>query len=110
MFNDKYPELHACCRKLIARHDPEFVYDCIQINKSYQMTWHVDRNNRSESIILGLGDYTGGELLVKGEDGQVDSIDIRNRLVKFNGRMLHCNAPFTGTRYSLVFFRLRKHT
>jgi len=51
-------------------------------------------------MIVGLGDYTGGELMVEGE-----KIDIRYKPVEFNGwKQRHYTLPFKGDRYSLVYF------
>lgn len=51
-------------------------------------------------MIVGLGDYQGGELFVEGE-----KIDIRYKPVEFDGfRLRHWTAKFAGERFSLVWF------
>jgi len=37
------------------------------INKNFKCPPHKDKNNIGDSIILGLGDYNGGDLVVEGE-------------------------------------------
>jgi len=55
---------------------------------------------QSSSLIVGLGDYCGGELVVEGT-----SSDIRYRPLEFDGwRQRHWTLPFAGTRFSLVWF------
>ena len=57
-------------------------------------------------IGVGLGDYTGGELIVYDEDGKNPvKKDIRNKFYTFNGsKYPHETAPFKGERYTLVFY------
>lgn len=54
-----------------------------------------------ESLIVGLGAYTGGELAVEGEDDR----DIRYAPLSFDGwHQCHWTRPFEGERFSLVWF------
>lgn len=104
-FNVKYPELYAAARDLIRDVLPNWHFHCIQINKNYKSLPHKDRNNQGLSYIIGLGNYKGGSLLV-GDD--LKPVDVHNRLVQFDGKQLHATAPFTGTRYSLIYFKLNR--
>ena len=62
---------------------------------------HFDKNNKGTSCIVGVGDYTGGELVVEHE-----TIDIKFKPYEFDGsKNLHWSLPFEGNRYSLIFFR-----
>jgi hypothetical protein len=55
-------------------------------------------------MIVGLGDYTGGELFVEGE-----KFDISHTPLEFDGfRLRHWTAPFDGERFSLVWFTPEK--
>ena len=62
---------------------------------------HVDANNIGHSLIVGLGDYTGGNLFIDGVKH-----NIRNSPVIFNGALKkHWNDAITsGTKFSLVYF------
>jgi hypothetical protein len=75
----------------------------IAINRNAQFRPHVDVGagaGQSTSLIVGLGDYIGGELMVEGE-----SHDIRYNPLEFDGwKQRHWTLPFTGERYSLVWF------
>jgi len=70
------------------------------VNRNAQFTPHVDSGRgqgQSVSMIAGLGNYTGGEILVEGEP-----YDIRYNALEFDGwKQLHWTAPFKGERYSL---------
>lgn len=51
-------------------------------------------------MIVGLGNYTGGEILVEGKP-----YPIRYTALEFDGwNQLHWTSPFKGERYSLVWF------
>jgi hypothetical protein len=98
-YNKKFPELFQAIKELIEYYHPDFEYTTIQVNKNVQSKGHVDQNNVGPSIIIALGDFDGGELMIEGKPST-----IKNRFKKFDGRLGHWVAPFKGTRYSLVFF------
>lgn len=102
-FNLKYPELYAAARRLIKAHSPGFRYTSIQVNKNMQCKPHRDKGNKGPSYGVGLGKYTGGKLVVDGV-----AHDLHNRLVKFDGRLLHHVTPFTGERYTLIYFQMKR--
>lgn len=98
-FNRKYPQLWKVVKGLIHTKHPGFKYNCVQVNKNHQCCKHTDGRNAGKSVIIGLGDYTGGQFVVEGKVN-----DIRNRWVFFDGRKLHWTNAFKGERYSLVYF------
>ncbi|CAK0891358.1 unnamed protein product [Prorocentrum cordatum] len=75
----------------------------IAVNKKAQFLPHVDSGagaGQGISLIVGLGNYTGGELVVEGVVH-----DIRYKPVEFNGwAQRHWTRPFAGERFSLVWF------
>jgi len=111
---------------------PGFVYTTIQLNRNYSAKMHVDGNNHGWSMIIGLGDYEGGDLWIYDPEGaekmQVKDplrgypelkpgtwipgkrVNIKNKFVKFDGNQPHAALPFDGTRMSLVFFTRKKWT
>ena len=71
------------------------------------MAKHLDAKNTGVSYILGLGDYTGGELLIyyDGQDKPPTPVDIKHKLYSFDGsKFFHEVADFTGTRITLVYY------
>jgi len=82
------------------------------------------------SYIVGTGSYEGGELWVQDEDAGEEAVehtldpnfedisshyaagssfrgrveDIKDRWTQFDGNKLHFTHPFTGSRYSIIFF------
>mmetsp|Transcript_15656 Transcript_15656/g.32922 ORF Transcript_15656/g.32922 Transcript_15656/m.32922 type:complete len:930 (+) Transcript_15656:28-2817(+) len=75
----------------------------IAINRNAQFRPHTDNGagaGQSNSLIVGLGNYVGGELVVEGAKK-----DIRYNAVEFDGwKERHWTMPFQGERYSLVWF------
>jgi len=75
----------------------------IAINRNAAFRPHTDSGagaGQSTSLIVGLGHYNGGELVVEGEKK-----DIRYSPIEFDGwKQRHWTLPFGGERYSLVWF------
>ena len=95
-------DLYKLLLTLIQQIDPLLDYDGIQLNQNYQTQPHKDKNNRGESLIIGFGDYEGGDLLVEEQ-----AVSIKHRKVFFCGSLYtHATAPWTGNRYSIVFFKV----
>tara|TARA_R110000824_G_scaffold92841_1_gene224921 strand:+ start:81 stop:578 length:498 start_codon:yes stop_codon:yes gene_type:complete len=103
----KYKEIYELAHQEAEEFGCE--YSTIQFNKNYQCKKHIDGNNVGISHIIGLGDYQGGELLIyyDGPDNPPTYVDIRNQFYSFDGSAYyHETAPFTGNRFTLVFFML----
>jgi len=84
-------------------------YTTIQFNKNYKCKKHIDGNNVGISTIIGLGNYTGGELMIyyDGPDKPPTKIDIKNKFYEFNGsEYYHETNDFTGERHTLVFYSI----
>ena len=87
-------EIYNECKRLFPKHE----FDCVMINKNFRCPAHKDRNNIGDSIIVGMGDYNGGNLVVEG----VPHCILYSPLV-FNGHEKeHWVDDFTGDRYSVV--------
>jgi hypothetical protein len=73
------------------------------VNYNAQFTPHVDTGRglgQSLSMIVGLGDYASGDLMVEG-----DAHNIRYQPLQFDGwKMRHWTRPFSGERFSLIWF------
>ena len=73
------------------------------VNCNAEFTPHVDSGRgagQSLSMIVGLGDYVGGELALEGTNH-----GIRYRPLEFDGwKLRHWTLPYKGERFSLVWF------
>lgn len=98
-----FPELVKAAFELETKLMPDRASSTIAINRNAQFRPHTDSGagaGQSTSLIVGLGTYSGGELMVEGE-----KCDIRYKAVEFNGwTQRHWTMPFSGERYSLVWF------
>lgn len=95
------PELW-CALQAFAEKHVQVEWDAVQVNDNYNSAPHTDKGNCGDSYIVGFGDYTDGYLNVDGA-----AVDIRHRGHLFNGSQLkHWTEPWTGQRYSLVFFKI----
>ena len=102
--NKLFPELMKAAFELeIALCPDREPSSTIAINRNAQFRPHVDNGagaGQSRSLIVGLGTYVGGELMVEG-----NKHSIRYRPLEFNGwTERHWTLPFIGERYSLVWF------
>ena len=48
------------------------------------------------SFIVGVGEYSDGELWVHGKG----ALPCHNKFASFDGNLPHCTLPFSGTRWS----------
>jgi len=86
---------------------PHFEYTSIQVNKNVKCGKHIDRYNKKDSAIIGLGDYREGALRIYNKKDNYEDINIKNKFHIFNGSNYHETLDWTGTRYSVVFFSLK---
>lgn len=101
--NKDHPELMKELIELCHLIDPNHVFSTITINKNVQCKPHIDRYNKGETIIIGLGRYEGGELVI-----EHTPFDIRHKPQYFNGaRFTHWTKDWVGDRYSIMFYRSR---
>lgn len=99
-YTEKHPEIFELLKNLAKKYIPDFKFTSVQLNENLKAKRHIDSINVGESIIVGFGDYTGGDLWIDG-----DTYSIKNRFVMFNGSELeHETMPFKGNRYVAVFF------
>ena len=102
---DMYPEMLDILKEFGSLYFPEFEFTQVQMNKNYKCPPHFDSQNIGESILLTLGDFTGGKTIVELDEGYHIHYNSHYRLTKFDGsKYKHWTTEFTGTRYALVFF------
>jgi len=98
-YNQKFKELYKALQDMMSEHAPLFKYTTIQVNKNIFCNPHVDKNNVGPSYGIALGEFTDGELVVEGNE-----YNINHKFKKFNGTKGHWITPFKGTRYSIIYF------
>ena len=105
---------------------PKVNFISIQLNNGYTSAMHVDGISVGPSVIIALGDFTGGQLWAYDPSGSTyrpvtrrlrgfpevrvgeklpgNLVSIHNRPFEFDGTLPHGTEKFTGERFSLVFF------
>ncbi len=64
------------------------------------MNLHRDRKNKGDSLIIALGNYTGGGLWVAGRG----ELGIHGKWTRLDGNTPHGPLPSTGERYTIVLY------
>lgn len=98
------PKLYQLLQQFGHWLNPNFRFSNITVNKNFQSHPHFDAMNKHLTMIVGFGNYQGGELVIETEHGEQE-IDIKEKPFYFYGsKVKHWTKPFTGTRYSCVFY------
>ena len=63
------PRFTRLVTKVIRKEHPEFCFHSLHFNRAFSSRLHADSNNWGPSLIIGLGDYTGGRLWIYNEQG-----------------------------------------
>lgn len=107
--NKTYPDIYQELQIMALSICP-FPVNSFVVNHNFQCNPHKDKN-KSDSVIVGLGDYKGGELRMSkptehygGVYWEVEEYDIKYKPFQFNGYLhSHWTKEFTGERYSIIF-------
>ena len=79
-------------------------WNAVTVNVDYQAAPHRDKHNRGVSFLVAFGSYTGGDLVIhEGDLSGSHSIWCSPIKTDFS-KVLHSVQPFTGNRFSLVFY------
>ena len=82
-------------------------WNAITVNDNYTCSRHKDKGNEGASLLVGFGNYIGGELMAEDADGVAIAHNINSRPLVMNfAESFHWVTPFEGDRYSLVFYRV----
>jgi hypothetical protein len=97
------PCLVKLVRDLAAEEVPDFSYTTIVINKNVVTNPHKDKYNVGPTLLLGLGNFRGGDLVVSGQSFKISC----HRWLYFWGKDEHYNTPLTyGSKYTITLFTL----
>lgn len=101
--NKLFPEHYKEMLKIADIINPDCKWTSIMLNDNYKSQPHRDKNNDGASCIVGFGDYENGELNIEG-----DKYNIKYRPLHMNASLQeHSTEEWTGSRYSIVFFRVK---
>ena len=104
--NVKHKALLLAAKSMLRAHAPNYKPQAVTFNKNHAAAKHTDKFNNPPSYIIGLGNYTGGELVFSDKSSpHYGTHNIRNRWLKFDGSTEHYVKPFKGERYTIVYYR-----
>lgn len=102
-FTCSHPELWEAIQELGRALDPDHEFTTVTINHNVTCKPHKDKRNSGTTMIVAVGDYTGGELVIEGTE-----VDIRYKPHYFNGYLkTHWNNTHVGERWSLMYYTVR---
>ena len=86
----------------------------IVVNLNTVADWHVDKGNIGESAIIVVGNFNRGGNLVTTDGQKLQSVNVRNRVLVFDGKKEHMSEAFFGNepvvwRASIVFYTARMY-
>jgi hypothetical protein len=105
--NARYPKLYRLLKEYHKKFHRKHKYSVILVNKQVQFIKHKDKGNveGSTNIIVGCGDYTGGELTLFDENDIPKSHNIRYQPLEFNPFQYHQVEEFTGDRVTITYYK-----
>jgi hypothetical protein len=98
-YTRRHPELARLLCLYAKEKLPDFRFTSIFVSEG-GAALHVDKRNIGESMIVAIGDYTGGALW----QYPGDVLDVHSRLQRCDGSLPHMTLPFTGERYAIIYF------
>jgi hypothetical protein len=96
---ERAKRVQICMNEIVKKLFPGRRWSSLQVNYNTVSQEHCDSNNRGTSLIVTVGDYTGGSFVL-GDQVQ----DTYGKLVEFDGKTPHSSEPFQGNRYSVIAF------
>jgi len=104
--NEKFPECYEALKEIANIINPNFKYNTITLNKNVKALAHRDGSNVGTSMIIGIGDYSGGGLYIENlQTHELILHDIKYQPVYFNGYLsLHETEDFVGDRYTIIYY------
>ena len=120
--NNKYPDVYKALVEFGNQVVPKgWEYQTITLNHNAKAKKHIDKKNVGKSVIVGIGNYSGGELRVFSADSKTHKdLDIHDKPAMFNGGVLpHETQSFSGEgthgeykrglgRYTMIFFKQQR--
>jgi hypothetical protein len=109
--NERHPELLRALVRFGNLIVPKgWTYQSITLNHGVKAKKHTDGQNNGRSVIIGIGDYTGGKVNIFAEDGtKRKGYDVLDSPTMFNGAIYpHSTQPFKGERYTIIYFKQKK--
>jgi len=109
--NEKFPLVYALLKEIIKFSDISFQFTSIQVNQNVNCKPHIDKNNVGETVIIGFGDYSEGNIVVERKVKLIrnrrTSYNISGNFLRFNASNFHWTEPWIGNRITVMFYSNR---
>lgn len=94
-------------RELVESVDPDFAkrYSAIALTKNFEGSPHIDLENWGPFCGISVGDFEGGGVCVESTPFEIVEVETHDKLGKIDGRFPHWVAPYTGERYSVIYYQ-----
>lgn len=102
-FTKLHPEILEELKLIMSEIYPDFKYTTVQINNNCAMDYHTDKNNKGDTVILSLGEYEGGYLVIDEKKYNTNCNAIRFNATKIPHMVTN---DIIGTKYSLIYFSI----
>ena len=103
------PYLYKLLLDFGAKYVTDISWNAITVNQNYAAAPHYDKNNNGPSFLVAFGEYQGGCLKIhEGDLSGSHNICHRPIITDFS-KVLHSVEPFTGDRYSLVYYNFQNN-
>ena len=90
----------ACDSWLRCHAPPGFLWSEVLVHVNAVYGWHEHPRNQGASLLVGLTDFSGGQLQISG----AAPFEVSGCMVLFDGRRKHRTHSFAGLRITLVAF------
>lgn len=100
------PKLYYYIQKFAEKY-VDISWTSVTINQNYRCLPHRDKGNYGDSFLVAFGNFSGGDLLIHEGDLSGSHNIYCNPIVTDFSKVLHSVDHFTGTRISMVFYKLK---
>jgi hypothetical protein len=98
-----YPEILEELKLIMSEIYPDFKYTTVQVNNNCSIGYHTDKNNQGDTVILSLGEYEGGYLVIDEKKYNTNCNAMRFDATRIPHMVTN---DIVGTKYSLIYFSI----
>ncbi|CAN0147705.1 unnamed protein product, partial [Ectocarpus fasciculatus] len=105
---EKYKLLWDLILRVLRSVDPGYadVFTGVAVTMGFTDSPHIDTENIGPFYGISLGEFTGGgRVAVESSPLEVTHVDTFERLGRVDGRYPHWVTPYSGERYSIIYYR-----
>jgi len=103
----KNKDLFDLATTAIQEIDPSFEFSSLAVTEGFTGSPHIDKQNNGPFYGMALGSFPDreGGIRVEARWNTVVEVNTKNRLARIDGRYPHWVAPYSGDRFSLIYYQ-----